>query len=128
MIDFIPNSQGIVQFPTYLGYAVIKDDGVPLSSGTYTSYLMGKGTIGWAESPPAVPVEIDRLPAQGNGAGVEQLWTRRQYALHPYGFDWLEGSCAAHFPTDAELALAANWNRVYAERKQVNIARLLSKG
>jgi hypothetical protein len=131
LIDFVPNSDGKVRFPTYLGYPVIVDDGVQKdTSGDdihYWTYLLGSGVIGFGESPPAVPVETIRIPAQGNGAGVEQLWTRRQYVMHPYGFDWLDASVASDFPTNAEIAAAANWNRVYVERKQIAVAALKSK-
>jgi hypothetical protein len=131
LIDFIPNSEGHVRFPTYLGYPVVKDDSMPvIASGSdllYHTYLMGPGVLGWAESPPDVPVETDRLPAQGNGAGVEQLWTRRQYVMHPYLFDFTESSVTGQFPTNAELQTAGNWNRVAPERKQVPLAVLVTK-
>lgn len=132
LIDFIPNSEGKVKFPTYLGYRVIKDDLCPAIAGTYRtryhSYLIGRDALGWAESPPEVPVETYRRPQQGNGGGVEELWTRRQFAIHPYGIKWTSSSMAGKSPTDAELRTAANWSRVYPERKQVNIAVLITNG
>lgn len=131
LIDFIPSSDGKVLFPTYLGYYIVEDDGVYTSTSgsdvTYSTYLLGSGVIGYAESPPAVPVETFRYPDQGNGSGVEVLWTRRQYVMHPYGFDWTDSSVASTFPSDAELATAANWDRKFPERKQVSIARLKTK-
>lgn len=132
LIDFIPDARGEVKFPTYLGYRVIKDDLCPAIAGTYRTryhtYLIGKEAIGWAESPPEVPVETYRRPQQGNGGGVEELWTRRQFAIHPYGIKWTSSSMAGKSPTDAELRTAANWSRVYPERKQVNIAVLVTNG
>lgn len=131
LIDFIPNSEGKVRFPTYLGYYVIVDDGVQKDTSgsdiTYSTYLLGPGAIAWSESPPAVPVETFRYPDQGYGAGAESLFVRRQYLMHPYGFKWTDSSVAGSFPTNAELATAANWDRVFPERKQVPIARLLTK-
>ena len=131
LIDFVPGSDGKSRFATYLGYRVVKDDGVQKdTSGAdihYWSYLLGQGVVGFGESPPNVPVETFRYPDQGNGAGVEALWTRRQYLLHPYGFDWTDSSVASDFPTNAELATTANWNRVFAERKQIAISALKSK-
>lgn len=132
LIDFIPDSEGKVRFPTYLGYQVVRDDGCPAVAGTnrimYHTYLVGKNAFGWAEVPPDVPVETFRYPAQGNGAGVEELWTRRQYVMHPYGIKWTSSSMAGRSPTDTELRAAANWTRVYAERKQVPLACLQSNG
>lgn len=133
LIDFVPDSEGHIKFAYYLGYLVIVDDGVQTTTGTnrvtYTTYLLGPGALGWAESANnMMPVEVRREPGQGNGMGVEILYTRRQYCLHPYGFAWQESSIAGNFPTNAELATAANWNRVLVERKQAPIAALRTNG
>ena len=132
LIDFIPDSEGKVRFPTYLGYQVIKDDGCPVVAGTnrpmYWTFLVGKNALGWAEVPPEVPVETFRHPEQGNGAGVEELWTRRQFTCHPYGIKFTSASLAGRSPTDTELRTATNWTRVYPERKQVPIAVLQTNG
>lgn len=132
LIDFIPDSEGRVKFPTYLGYKVIVDDGVRTVTGTYRvkywTYLVGTGSIAWAESPVDKPVETDYRPARGNGMGVEELWTRRQYIMHPYGFKWTDASRGGQFPTNAECRLAANWDRVVAQRKQIKIAALVTNG
>ena len=56
--------------------------------------------------PPAKPVETDNVPAAGDGAGVESLWTRRQFMIHPYGIKWTDTSVAGEFPSNAELRLA----------------------
>jgi hypothetical protein len=131
LIDFIPNARGEIKIPTYLGYQVIVSDTVPVTTSgqdhLYTTYLLGQGCIGFAESPPQMPVEVFRYPAKGNGAGVDELWTRRQYGLHVYGWNWEDASCAGEFPTNAELATTANWNRKIAERKQVSLAALITK-
>lgn len=130
LIDFIPDSEGRVNFPSYLGYQVIVDDGVPAIAGTnrimYWTFLIGKQAIGWAEHPPAVPTETIRKPEQGNGGGVEELWSRRQYIFHPYGIKFTSSSLAGKSPTNTELAAAANWDRVVVERKQVALALLRS--
>jgi hypothetical protein len=131
LIDFIPNARGEITIPTYLGYQVLVTDTVPVTADgddfLYTTYLLGQGVLGFAESPPAMPVEVERKPDQGNGVGVDKLWTRRQFALHAYGFNWTDASCAAEFPTNAELAAAANWDRKFPERKQVAMAALITK-
>lgn len=127
LIDFIPDSDGKVKFPTYLGYQVIRDDDCwQDGTDTYT-YLLARDALAFGEGTPKTPVEVDRSPRGGNGGGVEEMWTRREFVMHPYGFAWLSGSMAGQSPTNAELALAANWNRVATERKQVGIAVLKSK-
>lgn len=131
LITFIPNSQGVINIPTYLGYEVLVTDNMPFAAGKYTSYLCGRGILGWGESPVDMPTEVDSLPAQGNGSGVEVLYTRRQFALHPYGFNWTDTTVAAPaiFPTRANLELAANWTRPAAiERKHVPFVAMISTG
>lgn len=134
LIDFIPDSEGRVRFPTYLGYRVIVDDGVKTITGTnrteYVTYLLGRNAICWNEAPtsPSPNIEVDRKPEQGNGFGVDILFSRRQFVMHPYGIAWQDSSVAGEFPTNTELGTAANWNRVYAERKQIPIAFLVTNG
>lgn len=134
LIDFIPDSEGHVRFPTYLGYRVVKDDGVKTISGTnrtkYVTYLIGRNAVCWNEAPtsPSPSIEVENKPDQGNGMGGDILYSRRQFVLHPYGIAWKGASVAGEFPTNAELATAANWGRVYPERKQINIAYLLTNG
>jgi hypothetical protein len=129
LIDFIPDARGEVRFPTYLGYQVIRDDDCTLAAGTpdrATTYLVARDAFAWGESAARVPVEIDRKPAAGDGGGVEELWTRRQFCLHPYGYAWTSASMVGQSPTNAELANAANWTRVATERKQVGITAVTS--
>jgi hypothetical protein len=132
LIDFEKDSTGQMTIPTYLGYRVIVDDGVRKVVGSnrtkYWSYLCGPGVVRWAEVAVPTPVEVDRAPEQGNGMGVEILYTRRQFVMHPAGFAWQESSVAGEFPTNSELALAANWNRCYEQRKQIPLAALVTNG
>lgn len=127
----IPISAG-GNIPYFLGKAVIVDDNMPLIAGTtsgfkYISVLFGEGAIGYGEEPAKVPVEVIRAPAQGNGGGVEQIWERKAMLMHPFGHKWLGGSVAGQSPTYAELALAANWDRV-VPRKNIPIAFLITNG
>ena len=130
LIDFIPDSEGRVRFPTYLGYNVIRDDSVLVTgsgaTAKYYTYLLGKDSLIFAEGSARIPVETYRYPAQGNGAGVEELWSRRELCFHPKGHKFVTAGMAGLSPTNAELALAAAWDRVAPERKQVNIAVLIS--
>jgi hypothetical protein len=125
LIDFIPDSDGKVRFPSYLGYQVIRDDDC-YQNGTIThTYLLARDAFAWGEGTPKVPVEIDRKPSLGNGGGVEELWSRREFCLHPYGYQFV-GAIAGMSPTNAEYELATSWTRVATERKQVGIAALIT--
>jgi hypothetical protein len=123
LINFIPNSQGVYDIPTYMGKRVIVDDGLPIVSTTnYTTYLFGAGAIGYGEGAPPVPTETDR----DSLAGEDYLITRKHFLLHPRGVKWNEASVAGDSPTNAELATAANWTRVY-ENKNIRIVKFLHK-
>lgn len=130
-IDFIRDSAGNIMFATYMGRTIIIDDGMPAIAGTnrikYTSVLFGAGAFGYGEGTPQVPVEVERAPNQGNGGGVETLYTRKTWLLHPLGFKFTSASVAATTATQAELALATNWDR-QVERKNVPLAFLITNG
>lgn len=130
LIDFIPDSQGVVNIPTFLGRIVIVDDGMPVSTGVYESWLFGPGAVRLGVSTPKVATEVDRLPASGNGGGEERLYNRVEWCVHPTGHKYA-GTAASGGPSNAStsnnLAHAGSWQRVYTERKQIKIARLITR-
>ncbi len=114
LIETVKGSDG-KSFPSYQGKRVILDDGCPVSSGVYTTYLFGPGAVGYAEGDPKVPAETDR----DSLAGVDVLISRRHFVLHVRGVKWVgtatisTGDEIGGHPTRAELATGANWTRVY---------------
>ena len=119
----------MLTIPTYMGLRVIVDDGLPVAAGStsgfkYTSVIFGEGAFGYGDGAPINPVEVERQQAQGNGAGVETLWTRKTWILHPFGFQNTGTPAAVSFSL-AELALDAQWSRVI-ERKNVPISFLVT--
>ena len=132
LIAFIPNSQGIHNIPTYLGCRVEVSDMCPADdqgggSIFYTSYLCGPGVIGWAEKALPRPVASKRDELGGNGMGIDTMVHRKQYALHPGGYTFTDNSTALEFPTNTELALATNWDRVLPERKMIPLVVMKTK-
>lgn len=128
-IVYIPDSQGNLTIPTYMGLRVIVDDGLTVTAGTtdgfkYTSVLFGADAFGYGVGSPDVPVEIEREAAQGDGGGIETLWVRNTWILHPFGFQQT-GTPAGNSFTQAELATAAVWDRVI-ERKNIPMAFLIT--
>ncbi len=93
--------------------------------GSYYSYIVGKSMFGWGAGTPKKAEEVESIAGAGNGAGSENLWSRRNYSLHPYGFSFTNDSVASTSPTNAEFMSAANWERTI-ERKKVPFACLLS--
>lgn len=128
-IVYIPDSQGQLTIPTYMGLRVIVDDSLTVTAGTtdgfkYTSVLFGAGAFGYGEGSPMNPVEVERQALQGNGGGVEYLGERKTWLLHPAGYQ-ATGTPAGDSFTLAELAAATSWSRVVA-RKNVPLAYLIT--
>lgn len=128
-IVYIPDSQGQLTIPTYMGLRVIVDDGMTVTAGStdgfkYTSVLFGQGAFGYGVGSPDVPVEVEREAAQGDGGGIETLWIRNTWILHPFGYQQT-GTPAGNSFTLAELGTAAVWDRVI-ERKNIPLAYLIT--
>jgi len=128
-IDFIPDSEGNLVIPTYLGLRVIVDDLMPSEAGgtdgfKYTSVLFGSGAFGYGVGSPEVPVEVERYADQGDGGGVETLWVRNTWILHPFGFQATGTPTGVSFTHD-ELASASNIDRVI-DRKNIPLAFLVT--
>lgn len=140
-IDYIPDSQGNLTIPTYLGRRVVIDDGMPVIAGTtdgfrYVSMLFGDAAFGYGEGTPEMPTEVDRKADGGNGGGIETLWSRKTWLVNPLGYSFTSNtltgpaspkSPANISPTDADLKLAVNWTRVY-DRKLIPLAFLITNG
>lgn len=128
-IVYIPDSQGQLTIPTYMGLRVIVDDGMTVTAGTtsgfkYTSVLFGAGAFGYGVGSPEVPVEVDRGAAAGDGGGIETLWVRNTWLLHPFGFQQTGTPAGVSF-TNTELQAATSWARVL-DRKLIPMAFLVT--
>jgi len=124
LIDFVKPSDGSADIPTYLGKRVVVDDGLPVSSGNYTTYIFGPGAIGYAEGSPKVPTETQREALIGGGTDI--LVNRRKFVLHPRGVRWSGSPGSAPTPTNTDLETANKWTKVW-ETKQVRIVRFIHK-
>lgn len=130
-IEFIPDSEGRMTIPTFMGRRVIVDDGMPVEAGgtsgfIYTSILFGEGAIGYGEGTATNPVEQDRQALAGDGGGIDILIERKSWLLHPFGFA-VSATPAADSFSLAELRAAATWDRV-VDRKSIPIAFLKTNG
>lgn len=128
-IVYVPDSQGQLTIPTYMGLRVIVDDGMTVTAGTtsgfkYTSVLFGAGAFGYGVGSPEVPVEVDRGAAAGDGGGIETLWVRNTWLLHPFGFQQTGTPAGVSF-TNTELQAATSWARVL-DRKLIPMAFLVT--
>lgn len=123
LIDFIKPSDGGQPIATYMGHYLLVDDNMPKSGGVYTTYIFGNGSLGFAQAPTKVPVEVGREALQGGG--VDYIVNRKHVVMHPRGIKWI-GTAAGPTPTNAELALNTNWTRVW-ENKNVKIVKFVHK-
>lgn len=133
LIDFIPdavNPNG-KDIPTFLGRIVIVDDGMPATGGVFETWLFGSNAVRLGMGSPKVPTEVARYASAGNGGGQEVLHNRVEWMLHPVGHAYIGSSPPAGGPSNAAsgtgLAAAANWRRVFPQRKQIKIARLVTR-
>ena len=104
---------------------------------TYTTYVLGEGSIFFEDIGAKVPYEMAR-DAKTNG-GQDTLYTRQRKVFAPFGISYEKASQASNSPTDTELAMGANWtlvhsgevnaaDRSYIDHKAIAIARIISKG
>jgi len=130
LIDFIPDAQGEIEIPTFLGREVIVDDGMPVTGSVYDTWLFGAGAVQLGISTPLEATETQRLPGGGNGGGQSVLYNRVEWAMHPVGHAYT-GTAANGGPANGaganDMQNAGSWNRVYPERKQIKFARLVSR-
>jgi len=132
LIDFVETgveeraATGQDTVPTFLGKRVIVDDTCTVTAGTtsgfkYTSFLFAQGAVGRGEGAAPVPVETDR----DSLAGEDFLIHRRHFLLHVRGVKFTNNTCTGDSPSNAELALAANWDRVYP-KKTIRVVKLVT--
>src|SRR5690625_4545073 len=127
LIEYVQEAGQSDRVPTYMNKRVIVDDGIPFDTtdSETTTYLFGPGAValGNGDGLGAVtPTETDR----DSLAGEDYLINRRVYILHPRGVKWTEAEIDGAFPTNAELADADNWQRVY-EPKAVRMVAFKHK-
>jgi hypothetical protein len=136
LIDFIPQSEGKPDLKKFQGLTVITDDHLGVTVGTnstwYNTILFGEGAIAMGSDKRAGDpivggfgtwaVELGRDPL-GNQTN---LINRKRFILHPRGVRFTNTTVGAPnpSPTNTELALAVNWQRVY-EAKNVRLVSIL---
>ena len=136
LIDFVRDADNNTMIETYQGYRIVTDDSMTVvGTGTgrkFISIIFGNGAIGYGEGNPSNPLEYDREASRGNGGGVETLWTRKTWLLHPFGYSFTSAvitgngtETVARSASWQDLANASNWNRV-VDRKHVPIAFLVT--
>lgn len=134
LIDFVTDSTNpdATRISVFQGHRIVIDDGMPVNGSVYESWLFGAGATEFGVGSPAGPsTEVQRYPGAGNGGGQDVLYDRVEWSLHPRGHAFVAASPANGGPTNAattnNLGAAASWNRVFTERKQIKVARLITR-
>lgn len=114
-----------VQIKYYLGYEVCVDDNMPVNSGVYDTYFIGKGAFGRSDGMPdgLVGYEKDR-----DSLGSKNiLINRRALVLHPLGMSFSPTALThGKYASNADLEKAANWT-LAVDHKKVPIVCLRHK-
>lgn len=130
LIQFRLDSEANPTIPTYMGKDVTLDDAMPNNGGVFETWLFGRGSVTYGTSSPDVPNEILRIPGAGNGGGQETMWDRVEWAHHVPGTSYV-GTAPQGGPTNAattnNLAAATSWTRIAKDRRQIPIARIVTR-
>ena len=121
LIETLLDSEGKTIY-TYMGKRVIVDDTTPNASGVFTSYIFGAGAIAEGNGAAPVPTETGRDILLGD----DILVNRQHFILHPRGVAFKNTTVVGASPSNAELAMATNWGRVY-ENKNIRIVQFKHK-
>jgi hypothetical protein len=139
MIEQIRLSENDMYIDSFMGFPVIRDDGLTVevvppraaaegvsahpAYNLYYSYLFGNGAFATGVGQPKTPYEVDRKPDAGNGGGMETIYHRVEWILHPQGYRCELEEC----PTVAQLEAAATWKRAW-ERKRIPLTVIKTRG
>lgn len=133
LIDFKQDSVTGAQLDYFQDLRIIVDDGMPVTSNVYDSYIFTPGSLEFADnlSGENVGTEVVRRVEAGNGAGALELWNRVQWCIHPRGHAFIGTGFASGGPDNtagtAPLNAAASWSRHAPERKQIGLARFRTR-
>lgn len=135
LIDFIQDSVTGAKLATFQGMNLVYDDGMPKTGQVYHSYLFAPGQLelGFGTIDNNKGSEVVWLPDAGKGIGSELLYRRFMWSIHPMGHAYVGSTSAKGGPANGDaatantLAHAASWSRRCPERKQVKIARLITR-
>lgn len=142
LVDFIPDNEGGI-FRRYRGFDIVVDEMIPNPSGPagkglgtaaniYHTWVLAPGAIRMGMGSHPKPVEFWRDPSGGNGAGQDYMYLRSIKAFHPVGHAFIGNltglPSGPDYTTAANgLANAASWSRVFPQRKQIKIFRLITR-
>lgn len=126
-IDSEYDSDLKIKIDYYLGYLVIVDDGMPVASGVYDTYFLGKGVFSRNDG---MPVGLTGMETDRNKRKAENiLINRRALVMHPLGVSWRADAALTggkKYASNIDLEKAANWT-LKRDHKNIPIVCLRHK-
>ena len=94
-----------------------------LAKAIYTTYLLARGAI---QRGIGTPIDLTQVETDRDSLGsTDYLINRQAKVLHPKGISWIGGAnISGPTPSDAELAVGINWNRV-SDIKKIGLVKLV---
>lgn len=119
-----------VNLPTIGGFIPLVTDRFTVdTTGTnpvYKTYMLGTGSVLTCDKTNYEnPYYTDYDPE--TSAGIEKLYTKQGYVLHPNGFSINANKIAKESPTNAELGDKANWSLAF-NQKNIRMGVIKSNG
>ena len=119
-----------VNLPTIGGFIPLVTDRFTVdTAGTnpvYKTYMLGTGSVLTCDKTNYEnPYYTDYDPE--TSAGIEKLYTKQGYVLHPNGFSINSNKIAKESPTNAELGAKANWSLAF-NQKNIRMGVIKSNG
>lgn len=119
-----------VNLPTIGGFIPLVTDKFTVdTTGTnpvYKTYMLGTGSVLTCDKTNYEnPYYTDYDPE--TSAGIEKLYTKQGYVLHPNGFSINANKIAKESPTNAELGAKANWSLAF-NQKNIRMGVIKSNG
>jgi hypothetical protein len=117
LIQFQQPANVGVKIPYYADKLVFVTEDLPTVPSTgdakHLSIVFAPNAFGWGTAEVGVPQQFYDQPLQGNGEGVLNWVERKHFIMHATGHTFTNAQLTnGHFPSDADSAVAANWNRV----------------
>lgn len=117
---------------TINGLTVVVNDLCPKTANAtdtdefdYVTYILGLGSVRYAQAPVDKPSEMDRDP-KTNG-GMDMIYTRVRECFAPAGFSFKGSTTADVAIADNVLTASASWERKMPA-KSIYMARLITNG
>ncbi len=127
LIDYLRDENVPYEIPTLNGMRIQKDDTLPVvkaanTDDKYTTYILGTNSIIQGDGVVEYPLEDYREELKS----ISGIIYRRKTIIHPNGCRWIGNAAASLAPTDAVLATANNWSKVYEDDRNIKMVKLVT--